>query len=267
MLRVVLRACMLAGLVGVFLARGRVPRNDLELRRNTIRTSRYSRLAARVLGIRLTSEGRRERRPDGGVLLVANHLSWIDPMLMAAHRPAVFVTSVETSEDGFLGRICALSGCVFMERRKRDGLRGECAHLARLLAGGDVVVFPEATSSNGSRLLPFRPACFASALSSGAPVQPAALHYASIDGQPAVGRRRDRVCWYGDMTFLPHLAQLMTIGRIAVEIAFLPPVTADGGCRKTLAVRAHAAIATRLGLYAPRVRDRRRSTASESAAA
>jgi len=264
----VLRTCLLTGLVGAFLARGRVPGNDLDLRRNTIRTSRYSRLAARVLGMRLTSEGQRERRPGGGgVLLVANHLSWIDPMLMAAHRPAVFVTSVETSEDGFLGRVCALSGCVFMERRKRDGLRDECAHLARLLAGGDVVVFPEATSSNGSRLLPFRPACFASALTSGAPVQPAAIYYASIDGQPAVGRRRDRVCWYGDMTFLPHLARLMTIGRIAVEIAFLPPVTADGGCRKTLAVRAHGAIAARLGLFAPRVRERRRSTTSDSAAA
>jgi len=261
-LRIALRATLLAALVTAFLIRGRVPRDDAALRRASVRAARYARRAARVLGLRLTRDGRRLARPDGGVLVVANHLSWIDPLLMAAHHPSVFVTSVETGEDKVLGRLCALAGCVFMERRKRNGLRGECGRLADLLAAGDVVVFPEATSSDGSRLLPFRPACFASALTAGAPVQPATLRYTAVDGLPATGRRRDRVCWYGEMTFLPHLARLLAISRVEVELTYLAPLAAST-CRKSLAVEAHAAIADRLGLTTLRVS----STSDKRAAA
>lgn len=252
MLRIAIRATLLACLVAAFLARGRRAHDDAGLRAATRRASRYARRAARVLGIRLTQEGRLPVRSDGR-LLVANHLSWIDPLLLAAHRPAVFVTSVETAEDGFLGRICAIAGCVFMERRRRGGLRDECAHLARLLGSGDVMVFPEATTGDGSRLLPFRSACFASALAAGAGIQPAALRYVTIDGRPLRGGRRDRIGWYGDMTFLPHLARLLTVGTVVAEVAWLPPLAiAAGDCRKSLAGRAHAAVAASLGLSAPR---------------
>jgi 1-acyl-sn-glycerol-3-phosphate acyltransferase len=185
----------------------------------------------------------------GGELVVCNHLSWIDPLLLAAWRPAVFVTSVETGEDSLLGRICAAAGCVFMERRRRSGLVDECGRLAALLRHHAVVVFPEATSSAGDSLLPFRPAAFAAAIAARAAVQPLALRYVALDGRAVGPGNRDRVCWHGDMTFLPHLCRLLAIGRVEAEVTAAEAVQADGHpCRKALAQDLHRTIATALGL-------------------
>lgn len=256
MLRSVLRACLLAWLVAAFLGGARAPRDAPGLRRTAVRASRYARRAVRVLGLRLRRESARIRRDPGGALLVCNHLSWLDPLLLAAVRPAIFVTSMETAEDSFLGRVCAGAGCVFMERRRRGGLRGECARLAALLRGMDVVVFPEATSSDGTRLLPFRPACFGAAIDAPAPVQPAAVAYTALDGRPIrTPRARDCVCWYGDMVFLPHLLGLLPLRRIDARVRFLTPLhPGPGACRKRLAQQAHAAVAAALPGLARAVR-------------
>lgn len=247
MLKVALRSCLIAVIIAVHLGAARTLRGDQDLRRTTLRTSRWARRACRTLGLRVRRTGNWPRQ--SGRLVVLNHLSWIDPLLLAAIRPAVFVTSMETAEDSFLGRICAAAGCVFMERRRRGGLVDECARLATLLRHHDVVVFPEATSSNGTHLLPFRPAAFAAAISAAALIQPLALRYHRLDGQPLTARNRDRVCWHGDMTFLPHLARLITIRRIDAELTVLTAQPATGH-RKSLAAQIHARIAKALNLTA-----------------
>jgi 1-acyl-sn-glycerol-3-phosphate acyltransferase len=243
MLNCALRVLALAAMVTAFIAGGRPPRNDDELVATTVRTSRWARLGCRVLGIRVRRRNVRWPRPGQGGMIALNHLSWIDPIIMAAMRPAVFVTSAETGEHPLLGRICAAAGCVFMERRKRGGLDGERNRLGALMARQMVVIFPEATSSPGDRVLPFKPATFAAAIAARVPVGLLALRYRALDGRRVGPRNRDRVCWYGDMTFLPHLIGVLGIGRIDSELSGIGSLpTAPDSDRKALALRAHARV-------------------------
>jgi 1-acyl-sn-glycerol-3-phosphate acyltransferase len=245
MLSYALRAAALALIVPAYILGGRPPRDHAALAASAVRTSRWARLGCRVLGIRI--DRRRLGRSLGGSgrMLALNHLSWIDPIIMAAIRPAIFVTSAETGEHPLLGRICASAGCVFMERRRKRGLDGECDRLGMLMSRLPVVVFPEATSSDGSRVLPFKPATFAAAISARAPVTLFALRYRALDGRRVTARNCDRVCWYGDMTFLPHLAGLLAIRRIDAEVACIGSLDPAGSAdRKELARLAHDTVSS-----------------------
>lgn len=234
---------LLAVMIPTFVIFARRTRGDL--RRICLRTSRYSRWAVRILGLRQRTSGERQGAKNdqpSGRLIVANHTSWIDPLLFAARRPAVFVTSLEVEGDALLGRICAAAGCLFVDRRAVGGLRGTCARITEILhAHHDVVVFPEATSSDGRTVLPFRPAAFAAALAASAPVQPVALAHSMVDGRPALGRRRDQVCWYGAMRFLPHLTGFLAGSGTVTDLHWLAP--AGSGDRKQVALATHQRIA------------------------
>lgn len=245
MLRAALRATLIALLVAIHLITAS-RRPNADQRRVTVVTSRRARWAVRILGLRVRRQGRRITAP--GRLVVLNHGSWLDPLLLSALAPAVFVTSVETAEDSLLGRICTAAGCVFMERRRRAGLVDECARLATLMRHQTVVVFPEATSSDGTRLLPFRPASFAAASVAQVPIELLALRYTHLDGRPMNARTRDRIHWHGAMTFLPHLLRLFTCQRIDAHLVALGAMSSTAGDRRTLASTAHTRIAHALDL-------------------
>ena len=85
-------------------------------------TARHSRWTMRLLGIRLQVEGREHYRPGQNYLIVANHLSYLDVVLMAAWQPAAFVTSVEIKNTPFLGQITDTGGCLYVERRSKDNI-------------------------------------------------------------------------------------------------------------------------------------------------
>lgn len=245
MLRYVLRAATLAVMIPVFIAGGRPPRDDAELAATTLRTCRWARRGCRVLGFRVRRRGVSWPATGRGGMLVLNHLSWIDPIIMAAIHPSVFVTSAETGEHPLLGRICASAGCVFMERRKRRGLGSERDRLGVLMARLPVVIFPEATSSNGAAVLPFKAATFASAIAACVPVALLALRYRTLDGRRVGPRNRDRICWYGKMTFFPHLFGVLGIRRLDAELDGIGTLeTAGVSDRRALAAHAHAAVSS-----------------------
>jgi 1-acyl-sn-glycerol-3-phosphate acyltransferase len=240
----VLRACcrmvLLMVMIPGFVIGARAPRDDAELLAVCQRTSRWARRAVRVLGLRARHRGQRVLTGSHR-LIVANHTSWIDPLLLAARRPAVFVTSLEVEGDALLGRICAAAGCLFIDRKRTGGLRGTCARVSEVLSRLDVVVFPEATSTDGAQVLPFRPAAFAAAIAVGAPIQPLALSHRRVDDHWCRSpRARDRVCWYGDMAFLPHVAGLLPLRGTESDLTWLAPVV--GSDRKVVAGQARSSI-------------------------
>lgn len=242
MLRAVCRIALLVVMIPAFVIGAKATRGDM--RRTCLRTCRWARWGVRILGLRQRERGGLKDQGRGR-LIVANHTSWIDPLLFAARRPAVFVTSLEVEGDALLGRICTAAGCLFVDRRAVGGLRGTCARITALLAGKhDVVVFPEATSTDGRQVLPFRPAAFAAAIAAQAEVLPVALAHHAVDGRAAVGNRRARVCWYGDMAFLPHLAGLLPGSGTISELRWLAP--AGPGDRKAVAVATHQRIVAAL---------------------
>ena len=126
-------------------------------------------------------------------------------------------------ETPFLGKICLLGGCLFVERRSKSGLNNEIKELSEALDDGlSVVIFPEARSTNGEAVIQFKRPLFQAAINSCAHVLPVCLNYKKLDGEKLDLSNRDRVFWYGDMGFLGHALKLFSHKDIQVELTIMP---------------------------------------------
>lgn len=196
----------------------------------------WARGNARVLGMRRLVTGRSSPEP---ALLVANHLSYLDVILLAAELPAVFVAKREVRSWPGLGPLAALVGTIFVDRdTPRDLVRVTSAIQAALAGGDTVVLFAEGTSTRGDRVLPLKPALLEPAIQGGWPVRYASLSYHTTPDQPGADLA---LCWWGEMTFFPHLLGVTRLSHFTGTLAFgAEPVRADN--RKALAADLHAAI-------------------------
>ncbi|MBI1980509.1 MAG: 1-acyl-sn-glycerol-3-phosphate acyltransferase [Methylocystis sp.] len=198
---------------------------------------RFCRAVCAVIGIRVEAQG--ALPSDAPRFVVANHVSWTDIIALASLYPFVFLAKSDVARWPALGLLARLQGTVFVERGARqDVARVNDALAGVLRAGGDLVVFPEGTSSDGAEVLPFRSAHFApleamNARSDAPTLAPVAIAYSD-------GARRIDVGWYGDMTFLPHLWRLMKRGRARCHIVFGEPIETAGKDRKALAAETRA---------------------------
>ncbi len=203
-------------------------------------------LALKILGIKVEEIDDSDPLPFGvthreGHLVVSNHLSYLDILVLASLRPMLFVTSNEIRDSGFLGYLAKAGGCHFVERRNRDQIQREVAEIAASLSEGlNVAVFPEATSTNGAQVLPFKVALMDAAIVSGRPLQPFCLNYREIAGRPIGVDNRDEICWYGDMTFFNHLANVARRGDMRVAVTKLSQIhVKPQSDRKSLAAEAY----------------------------
>lgn len=215
--------------------------------------SRYSQWILRLLGVRyrlINAAAALVPQPLPASLIVCNHLSYVDVLVIAALFPCVFVTSVETRQNGLVGLICKLAGCLFVERRSRAGLEPVIQSLAEVLRdGSSISIFPEATTSDGRELLPFRPALFEAALRAPVPVLVLGLNYRSIDGQPLSAVNHDQLYYYGKIQLFDHLRKFLRLRRVEAELEILqliPPGQYTD--RKVLAQSTRSLIAS---AYAP----------------
>lgn len=186
--------------------------------------SRYCRLGLKVLGIQVdfSSETQMEGR---NFLVVSNHLSYVDVLVMSSLFPALFVTSIEVLKTPVLGQLCILGGSLFVERRNRERTHLEVGSLAHALrAGMNVVVFPEATSSAGDAVLPFKASMFDAAVQAGCEVLPMCIQLTSVNDQPVTPPGRDSVCYYGDMAFVPHFIRLLNLKNAKIKLRGLAPI-------------------------------------------
>lgn len=190
----------------------------------------------RVLSIRVRSEG---PIPRGGCLVVSNHLSYLDVVILASQRPLCFLSKADVKHWPVLGFMARSLGILFIERGDKRALPAVAALLKRELdAGHGLVVFPEGTSSGGEHVLPFRPSVLAPAADGGLPVAFATLHYATPAGAPPAHRS---VCWWGDMTFGPHMFGVFKLPRIEARVRWGTERIAEGD-RKVLARKLHDAV-------------------------
>lgn len=207
---------------------------------------RYHRLVCALFGIRLRILGKPVT--GEGVLLIANHTSWADIMIFSAATPLSFVSKAEVGRWPFFGTLARLQRTVFVERERRS-TTGEVRDVIRdrLMAGETLLLFPEGTSHDGNRVLPFKSALLGAAeavLASGrhVAVQPVSAAFTSLHGLPMGRENRPLFAWYGDMEMMPHLWEAILAGPIEVVVQFHPPFSLDEMDRKTLAVRARQVI-------------------------
>lgn len=200
---------------------------------------RHCRRALAVLGVRIRTRG----AAPAGAIVAANHVGYLDILVLGALRPVVFVAKREVRGWPLLGWLAAGAGTRFIDRERRRDVVRVAAEFAPAVADGvGVVVFLEGTSSDGRTVLPFKSSLLAPAVAQGWTVAPVAIAYAVPAGHDAA----TEVCWWGEMTFVPHLLRLFTLPRIEASVAWGAAETAAGD-RKTLAAELHASV-TRLHL-------------------
>jgi 1-acyl-sn-glycerol-3-phosphate acyltransferase len=175
--------------------------------------------------------------PERG-LLVANHLSYLDIILLAALRPCVFVSKSEVRTWPIFGQCAMLGGTIFVDRTRRAEVAGVATQMrAALDEKLLIVLFPEGTSSGGANVLPFRSSLLEPALQLGCPVTATAISYSLEHGSVP-----DEICYWRNMTLLPHLLNVWSKPRIFATLR--SGVTrVRGGDRKSLALQLHTEVA------------------------
>jgi 1-acyl-sn-glycerol-3-phosphate acyltransferase len=176
-------------------------------------------------------------------LIVANHVSWLDIVALGAMEPMTFLAKKEVGFSVWTRWIVELQGVVYVDRERKRCIPAVNAEMSRRMAAGDpVVLFAEATTSDGSRLLRFRSSHFEAALPAGACVQPVYLDYRAVAGMNATRQDRARVAWYGDTAFLPSLWSVLRSGGVSCDVWYGEPIAWRPGMdRKALARQAEAA--------------------------
>jgi len=198
----------------------------------------YHRLVCRILGIRVAAQG--ELAKNRPLLIVGNHTSYLDIEVLGSLIPGSFVAKAEIARWPFFGWLAKLQRSVFIERRSSKAREHKDEIEKRLLEGDVLILFPEGTSNDGNRILPFRSALFSVAErrveGEALVVQPVSLAYTRLDGMPMGRSFRPFFAWYGDMELPPHLWQMLGLGIVTAEVIFHEPVTIDRfGSRKALA--------------------------------
>src|SRR5947209_4361666 len=187
---------------------------------------RWSRFACRVLGIRVT---RRGSMPQSG-LLVCNHLSYLDVVVLSSIGPCVFVAKRDVAAWPLFGWLAHAAGTIFVDRERRLASAAVVDLVRDAITGGLLVVlFPEGTSSDGSTVLPFKSSLLESAVQLHCPVAAAAIEYSLDDGSVA-----NEVCYWRDMTLLPHLLNLFFKREVRSKCSFSVPKIRAGD-RKEIA--------------------------------
>jgi 1-acyl-sn-glycerol-3-phosphate acyltransferase len=189
--------------------------------------SRTCRRLLRALGIRVVSRG----MPARGAVIVSNHLSYIDIVVLSSLTPVIFVAKREVRGWPLFGWFAEKAGTRFIDREKRGDVTRIGGELGPVMeAGPSVVLFLEGTTSDGREVLPFRASLLAPAVGAGWKLAPAGITYAVPAGRSA----ETEVCWWGDMTLPPHLGNLATLSWVEARVAWGENVQAAGD-RKVLA--------------------------------
>ena len=161
-------------------------------------------------------------------LIVSNHVSYLDIIVLASCYPMVFITSLEMAANPILGDITRLGGSLFTNRKKRTTLPAEIANFTTALKEGfNVVLFAEGTSTNGASVYPFKKSLFQAAVNAEVDILPCCVRYAKLDGIPITSQpQRDIICWYATTTFLPHFWKLLK-HDVEAEVSLLEPIHHD----------------------------------------
>ena len=192
----------------------------------------WCRVLCRILNLKIQRKGTPEL---GAHLWVSNHISWIDILALATEHDLVFVAKHEVSTWPLMGAIFKGIGTLFIRRGDREATEAIAqtmrAHLTRGIA---LMLFPEATTTNGSQVRRFGSKLFEPAIESQSLAQPIALQY--------LGTSREIAPFIGDDTFLGHLLRVLTLKEIQLSIAYGAAIPPENLSKEQLARRLHESV-------------------------
>lgn len=184
----------------------------------------------RIAGIELTVKG--TPPANGPLLLVANHISWLDILVMHASRYCRFVSKADVKHWPFVSTLAAGAGTLYIERESRRDAHRVVHHMVERLRAGEVLaVFPEGTTGDGITLKPFHANLVQAAISADVPVLPMALRFVDLStGQTSFAPR-----YIDDDSLVRSIWQTLTAQRLGAEVIFGQPQRAQGRDRRTWA--------------------------------
>lgn len=195
---------------------------------------------ARILGLKIRVSG---RPVDGPVLMVANHISWLDIVAMNAVAPAVFLAKGDVRAWPAIGWLAEMAGTLFIDRGSKKAVNEAVDQASsRLALDARVAIFPEGTTSDGHAVGPFHGGLFEAAVQTRCTIQPVALYYGPVNGRLSVAP------FVGEDDFVSHLLRVLRVEAVYCHVTYLPPLSAAHTDRRMLAHMAHAHIERALGL-------------------
>jgi 1-acyl-sn-glycerol-3-phosphate acyltransferase len=207
----------------------------------------WCRAMCAAAGLRVEMVGEQYR--GGPILFVANHISYLDIPVVSGAVEGCFVAKAEVADWPIFGTVGKVTRAVFIKRVGAQARTQRDEMLARLLAGENLILFAEGTSTDGSAVAPFKSSLFGIAErlppGLGLTIQPLSIAYThDADGAPLNGRRRALYGWFGDATMAPHIWRVLGMKGCRAELRFHPPITvAANADRKQLAAEAQAMVA------------------------
>lgn len=192
--------------------------------------------AVHILGIKIDVLN---NAPQSPFVLVSNHLSYLDIVVLASKIDCAFVAKREVAGWPIIGLMCRSMNTVFINRRRKRDLQRAMAKTQKLFERGlGVVLFAEGTSTAGQAVSPFKSSMLDFAARQDVPVHYASISYATCADDPSPA---EAVCWWGDMTFPDHLFRLMQLSGIEAKLTFgRHPIVAND--RRVLASRLWSAV-------------------------
>jgi lyso-ornithine lipid O-acyltransferase len=216
-----------------------------KLKRRKTFPPRFHAAVCRLFGIKVVVVGK--PIDDCGSLLIANHTSYLDVFILGSTAPMSFVARHDAAQWPFVGTMVRLQESVLVERRRRgkvgqqrDGIR------ARMAMGDRIAFFPEGTTSDNNRILPFKSSLLGAAMADGDgvadfPIQPATISYVAMHGMPMNRSDRYSYAWVGDFSLFPHVWNMLKAGPLDVVVEFHPPLSSSLG-RKEATLQAETLV-------------------------
>ncbi|MBV1774891.1 1-acyl-sn-glycerol-3-phosphate acyltransferase [Burkholderiaceae bacterium DAT-1] len=205
------------------------PRYDSVKRMNAVR--KWSLNLLKINGIHVNVRGATPQARSSGILLVANHISWIDIFVMNAAYPSRFVAKSDVRHWPLIGWLSAHTGTLFIKREKRSDTARVNQQIAEALTIGDCIsIFPEGSTSDGRNLLTFNSSLFQPAIDAETLIVPVSISYKYSDG-----RHGDHVAYIGDMTLIESILNIVSTKHTVAVVEFGEPVPTDRRPRREIA--------------------------------
>ena len=198
-----------------------------------------SRILMWAMNFKVTVNGLKHLQKNSNYLIIANHVSYTDiTVLHSFIQHNCFITHYEWQEESpFLNLIAKNAGVYFVERRNLKNIRKELRDTTNILKNGlSLVFFPEGTSTDGSKTLPFHPPFFITAIRAKKSILPVRIKYKSIENQAINETNKNLVYWYGHtQNFAQHLFKMAQLKSVEVSVQFLPPISSENKTSRALA--------------------------------